>query len=122
MAHKPRILVIDDDESILEFIAGVLNDEGYQASTATNGEEGLEAAAQAPPDLILLDMRMPVMDGWQFAEAYHRRPGRRAPIIVITAARDAASSAEQIGAQGYLAKPFDLEDLLALVSKYVRPV
>lgn len=120
MAASGRILVVDDDESILDFVREALEDEGFEVVTATDGAEALELAAARPPDLILLDMRMPIVDGWEFAETYARTPGPHAPLIVMTAARDAASIAEDIHAAGYLAKPFTLDDLLSLAEQY-RP-
>ncbi len=116
-----RVLVVDDDESILDFVREALADEGYEVLTATDGAEALEMAAAHPPDLILLDMRMPVIDGWEFAEAYARTPGPHAPLIVMTAARDAASIADEIHAAGYLAKPFTLDDRLSLAGQYRPP-
>ncbi len=113
-----RVLVVDDDEGILGFIRDILTDEGHEVVEAIDGAEALGKAGRQPPDLILLDMRLPVMDGWQFAEAYRATPGPHAPIIVMTAARDAADIAAEIHAQGYLAKPFNLDDLLAVVRKY----
>ena len=120
MTAPARILVVDDDEGILGFVSEALADEGYEVLAAMDGAEALELAARQPPALILLDMRMPVMDGWQFAEAYRTRPGPHAPIIVMTAARDAPGIANEIHAQGYLAKPFTLNDLLTLAERYVR--
>lgn len=114
--RQARILVVDDDEAIQELIATTLIDEGYQATTAPHGAAALKLIDE-PPDLILLDMRMPVMDGWQFAQAYRAGPGPHAPIIVLTAARDAAGVAAQIGAVAYLPKPFLLDDLLDLVNR-----
>ena len=118
MSTGRRVLVIDDDEAILGFIRDVLTDEGYQVLEAIDGAEALSEASREPPDLILLDMRMPRMDGWQFAQAYRATPGPHAPIIVITAARDAQDMATEIHAQGYLAKPFTIEDLLATVERH----
>ena len=86
--------------------------------TAPDGAVALHIAGEHPPSLILLDMRMPNVDGWQFAEQYHQQPGPHAPIVVVTAAVDAAESAAQIEAEGYLAKPFDLDELLDIVSRY----
>ncbi len=103
---------------ILGFIRDVLTDEGYEMVEAIDGAEALDLATRQPPDLILLDMRLPVLDGWQFADAYRATPGPHAPIIVMTAARDAAGIATEIQAQGYLAKPFNLDDLLAVIRKY----
>ena len=68
------------------------------------------------PDLILLDMKMPVMNGWVFAKEYHRRYDKGAPIIVVTAADDARQRAIETGAVGWISKPFDADDLLRAVS------
>ena len=119
------VLVIDDDAMIRSYVAEILADEGYRAEQAQNGREALDLLdrrareGRPPPDLILLDMRMPIMDGWAFAEAYRARPGRHAPIVVITAAHDASARAAQVRADGVLAKPFDLDQLLDAVADHV---
>jgi CheY-like chemotaxis protein len=115
---QPHILVVDDDTSIRSFVEMALDSEGYAVSTATNGAHALEVTGNVRPDLILLDMRMPVMDGWTFARTYRQQAGPHAPIVVITAATDAGERAAEINADGYLGKPFDLDELLGLVSKY----
>jgi CheY-like chemotaxis protein len=115
------LLVVEDDEDIRDFVALLLETEGYAVRTARNGAEALEVARDTPPRLILLDMRMPVMDGWAFARAYRGRPGPHAPILVMTAARDAAERAQEIQADGYVAKPFDLDQLLTLVRHFTAP-
>ncbi|HOG48286.1 MAG TPA: response regulator [Anaerolineae bacterium] len=115
-----RILIVDDDESILDFVCEAVADEGHEALTATDGAIALDLTRTQPPDLILLDMRMPIVDGWAFAEAYQARPGPHAPLVVMTAARDAADIANDIHAAGYLAKPFALDDLLAVVERFQR--
>ncbi|HEV2126402.1 MAG TPA: response regulator, partial [Chloroflexota bacterium] len=89
---------------------------GYPVTTAGNGIEALAAVEREHPSLILLDMRMPVLDGWGFARQLRAR-GVHLPILVMTAAQDAGSWAEEIGAEGYLAKPFDLLDLLDEVAR-----
>jgi len=114
-----RVLVVDDDASIRQFIVMVLSDSGYEVSTASDGREALESTEKSPPDVILLDMRMPVMDGWAFAKAYRERCPKCAPVVVLTAARDAAVSAAEIAADGFLAKPFELRDLLRIVGGFV---
>ena len=114
------ILVIDDDQALLEMVTDVLADEGHPVEKASNGEEGLEVIDRVRPSLVLLDMRMPVLDGWGFARALHKR-GMQLPIVVMTAAQDARRWAEEIGAAGYLAKPFDLGDLLSAVERVRQP-
>jgi CheY-like chemotaxis protein len=113
-----RVLVVEDEPDIRDFVAMVLGTEGYRVTTANNGASALEQVSRQPFDLILLDMRMPVMDGWTFARTYRERVGPHAPIVVLTAAQDAAERAAQIHADGYLGKPFDLSDLLSLVAQH----
>jgi len=84
------ILIVDDDPDIRSFVEQVLADEGYAVATAGDGLSALETATGRSPQLILLDMRMPGMDGWTFAETYRAQPGPHAPIVVMTAARNAA--------------------------------
>jgi CheY-like chemotaxis protein len=120
MGEPPRDLVIDDDAGIRDLLDLALADAGYAVALAADGAAALAMVDAVAPDVILLDMRMPVLDGWAFAAAYRRRPGRHARIVVMTAARDAPGSAAQIAATGYLAKPFDRADLLTCVARY-RP-
>jgi two-component system, OmpR family, response regulator len=119
MTPRPRVLVVDDDESIRQFIEMALADDGFDVALAEDGESALAAAAHFRPDVILLDMRMPGVDGWRFAEAYRAEPGPHAPILVLTAARDAAESAAEIRADAYLAKPFELAELLRLLNALI---
>jgi two-component system, chemotaxis family, chemotaxis protein CheY len=119
--RRARVLVVDDDESIGEFVSMALADDGYDVVTALDGAAALELIERERPDVILLDMRMPIMDGWEFARRYREMTGPHAPIIVVTAARDADDRAAQIEADGVLAKPFNLDDLLGLVDRYARP-
>jgi CheY-like chemotaxis protein len=111
------ILVVDDDPSIRATVSDVLDLEGYCVITAENGAEALEKVEQSPPSLVLLDMRMPVMDGWGFARALETR-GLKLPILVMTAADNARAWAEEIGADGYVAKPFNIVDLIAAVERF----
>ena len=111
------ILVVDDDRSIREIIAETLEFEGYIVEQASNGAEALKMIEEHLPSLVLLDMRMPVLDGWGVARALKTR-GVRVPIIVLTAAKDARSWAGEIGAAAYLDKPFEDTDLLAAVEQF----
>ncbi len=120
MSNTHPILVVDDDESILDLVEMTLTDEGYSVVLARNGSEAMDQLERIIPGLILLDMRMPEMDGWEFAEAYRKARTQTAPMVVITAARDAAERAAQIKADGYVGKPFDLDDLVAVVERYYR--
>jgi CheY-like chemotaxis protein len=114
------VLVVDDDTSILDTVSSILTGEGYHVVSAATGEEALAAVARKQPALILLDMRMPVMDGWAVARAL-REQGIQVPIVVMTAAESAKRWADEVGAEGYLAKPFGLDDLLATVERFRKP-
>ena len=117
---QPDILVIDDDPAILATVAEILQDEGYRVRMAGNGMEGLVALEQQLPALVLLDMRMPVLDGWGFVRTLHEH-GLQVPFVVMTAAQDARRWAQEVGATGFLAKPFDLMELLAIVEQLTPP-
>ena len=117
---QDTILVVDDDPAILATVEEILMSEGYAVATATNGAQALEAIERARPALVLLDMRMPVLDGWGFAQGLRAR-GVAVPVLVMTAAQDARRWAAEIAADGYLPKPFRLLDLLDAVERFVPP-
>jgi CheY-like chemotaxis protein len=117
MAGGRPILVVDDDTEILAMLRDFLEGEGLVVRTAANGAEALELLEELAPALILLDMRMPVLDGWGFAEQCRER--RHAyPIVVMTAAESAERWAEEIGATAYIAKPFDVDELLQTIERH----
>jgi CheY-like chemotaxis protein len=111
-----RILVVDDDLGIRLSLAALLEDEGYIVETATNGEQALSCIALQRPTVVLLDMRMPVMDGWTFARELRQR-GIELPLVVMTAARDAEAWADEVAATAYAPKPFDYPSLLATLDR-----
>ena len=122
MVSTPKtVLVIEDDLDLQDLMASLLELDGYRVERASHGVEGLELVARRLPDLILLDMRMPVMDGWRFAEEFHERYDRQRPIVVVTAAADASERAAEIQADGYIAKPFDLAELISVVEAFTAP-
>jgi len=121
-SRRALVLVVDDDAAIRGTVADILELEDYAVTQAMHGEAALAALDElaergAAPDAILLDMRMPVMDGWEFARRYHERSGAHAPIVVMTAARDAGQWGGEVGAAATLGKPFGLEELLAVVER-----
>jgi len=105
-----QVLVLEDDYAIRDMIVSLLQDEGYRVLGAANGLEGLEVVQQSPPDLILLDLHLPLMDGKEFARELARRE-IHIPLIVVSAAIEAEEWAEAMGAVAYLSKPFELEEL-----------
>ena len=116
MSEAP-ILVVDDDPSIVTTVSEILDFEGYHVETAANGAEALQAVERRQPALVLLDMRMPVLDGWGFARELRQR-GVDLPIVVMTAAENAAGWAQEIDAAGYVSKPFDLDQLISTVERF----
>lgn len=110
------VLVVDDDPDIRLIVSDVLEFEGYQVVNASDGAEALRVIRHIRPDLVLLDMRMPVMDGWEFAVQL-KQQGIMLPILMMTAATDARRWATDIQAQGFLSKPFDILELLEAVTK-----
>jgi DNA-binding response OmpR family regulator len=122
-----RVLLIEDDDLVREAVCTALTLAGYAVVAAPDGAAGLAALvppgpfAPRPPDLILLDLVMPGLDGAGFLAAYRRTPGPHAPVVVFTAVRDAAERATTIAADGVLAKPFRVEELLATVGRFARP-
>jgi len=111
----PLILVVDDDPDILDAVCDVLAGEGYRVVRARHGREALAQVAVERPDLILLDLMMPEMDGLAFARAL-RADGREPAIPVVVISADAnPEHAAAVGARSFLPKPFDIEALLSAV-------
>lgn len=110
----PMVLVVDDEHDIRETIAEALVMGGYRVRTAPNGKVALEQARKGRPDLIVLDLMMPVMSGWQFLEARREDPELGSiPVVVDTAFPDIQVE----GAAVLLRKPFDLDTLLTTVAR-----
>jgi CheY-like chemotaxis protein len=110
--YFPLILVVEDDEDLLAIIQMMLEASGFEVLTAANGREALERVAVRMPSVILLDLKMPVMNGWQFAAEFRARFNPRARIVVMTAADHASERAREIAAEGWLAKPFERAQLI----------
>jgi DNA-binding response OmpR family regulator len=115
-----RVLVVDDDPSIRQVIVYVLRDEGYQVDEAADGRAALEAIRRRPPDVILIDLMMPGMDGWDFVRHYRERYGRRAAILVLTAVQNAGRRGVEVDADAVMTKPFDVDVLLERVGELVQ--
>jgi CheY-like chemotaxis protein len=120
------VLVVDDDPAIRGLVADALRGEGYAVDLAAHGREALDALRARRPATIVLDLMMPVMDGWTFVEECHGQAHcHDVPIIVTSASHDLPRTAERLrsfGVRTCLAKPFDVDGLLALVERYVPSV
>ncbi len=117
---KSRILVIDDDANITSFLKRALSYEGYTVDTAATGAAGLARALQEPPDLVILDVMMPGLDGYEVATRL--RAGGPQPILMLTARDEVPDRVRGLdsGADDYLVKPFALDELLARVRALLR--
>lgn len=116
------ILVVEDGKSLREALTTVLRLEGYQVATADNGLLALDAVSSADYCLILLDMAMPVMDGFGFLAAYGRQLRPHTPVIIISGHIDVATGGLPPFVIDVLPKPFEVDHLLELVKKYAMPV
>jgi DNA-binding response OmpR family regulator len=113
-----KILVIEDDEYSRDALAHLLASEGYEAQSASDGESGLEKAHEVHPDVIVLDLNLPDIDGKHVIEMIRSvGPLKNVPILVVTGDEDkAAQAAVDIGADGYLTKPVEFDDLIKAIS------
>ncbi len=120
--QKPRILVVDDHSAIRQLLVQVLQEEGYDTDDAGDGHEALRHMARRQPDLIVLDMMMPGMDGCTFLQELRKQgPGATIPVIAMSAADSMLAQAVQLGVQNHLKKPFELNVLLNAIGMLLRP-
>jgi two-component system chemotaxis response regulator CheY len=114
------VLVVEDDQSLCDVVVDVLQDEGYSTYAASNGLEALTHIKRERPELVLLDLMMPLMDGWELASALRSDPEwSDIPIVVMTADHDAERKRRELGAEAALPKPFDIEELSELVAGHI---
>ena len=120
---SPRVLVVDDDPEIVDAVGEALQDDGYLVETATDGAAALKRVLEAPPDLIVLDVRMPNINGWEFCEIVRRQSHTRdVPVLFLTACSEVRDqiTAMQVGGSDHLAKPFRLDVLRDKVRSLTR--
>jgi two-component system, chemotaxis family, chemotaxis protein CheY len=119
---EPRhVLVVDDDAGIRSVVADAFEMEGYRVVTARNGAEALERVRASRPDAIVVDLMMPIMDGWQFLEACRKdNLCEGTPVVVMSAYRYLAEISSDLGASACIAKPFDLDVLLGAVQRLIQ--
>jgi excisionase family DNA binding protein len=120
----PLVLLVDDDARVRELVRVNLEFEGYLVREAGSAEEGMEAIEEAKPDLVLLDVMMPHVDGWEMLRRVQERYGAGAiPVIMFSGKvnEDAEQQASAGGAQGFIGKPFDLQQLIDQ-TKSIAPV
>ncbi|MFU1857097.1 DNA-binding response regulator [Sphingobacterium sp. CZ-UAM] len=122
-SSKQKILIVDDEKDILDLIAFNLNREGYQVSTAQNGEEAIQVAKQVNPDLIILDVMMPKMDGIEACRIMRAMPEFKSTFMVFLTARSEEYSeiaGFHVGADDYIAKPIKPRALMSRINAILR--
>ncbi len=115
---RTEVVVADDDAGVRELVESALTCEGYHVLPAANGREALIYVVTQAPALVLSDVQMPVMDGWQLL-THLRRSGLSVAVVVMSAGADVRAAAVQHDADGYLVKPFGLDELLETVERFV---
>jgi CheY-like chemotaxis protein len=114
------ILIVEDDMDIREALEQILEGEGYQVVSAPNGKVALDRMREFKPQLVLLDLMMPVMNGWQFRQNQRQDDAlAHVPVVIISADGSARREATAMGVQGFMQKPIELEDLLGVVATHV---
>jgi DNA-binding response OmpR family regulator len=117
VSRSGRILVVEDDELLREALAEVLADDGHEVRTAVNGADALGELEGWEPEVIVLDLMMPVMDGFAFRKEQRRRDLQAdVPVLVLSAVRDLDAAADRVEAAACLPKPFRLEEVLTSVA------
>jgi two-component system, OmpR family, response regulator MprA len=113
----PMVLVVDDDSRVREAIQWALEDEGFEVETAADGLQAVERGTARRPDVVLLDLRLPGLDGYRVANDLRAAHGNRLPILAMTADGGAESKAARAGAYAVVRKPFELSELLAFIRR-----
>lgn len=121
MDEKKRVLIVDDEKNIVNILKFNLQKEGYDTLEAYDGEAGLQLALQENPDLILLDVMLPKMIGWDVCKKL-RETGSSIPVIILTAREEEEDKVLglEIGADDYITKPFSTRELMARVKANIR--
>jgi DNA-binding response OmpR family regulator len=115
------VLVVEDEPSIRELIAEALQQEGFEAVSARDGEEALDLAKERRPALVILDMGLPRMDGAAVAASIRAAHGDLVPFVVVTASRRIEDAARTVRAARYITKPFDITELVGAVRSAIEP-
>lgn len=121
MNKKHRILVVDDDVDISQAISRALKAKGYDVVVAYNGEEGLKKAREEKPDLMLLDIMMPVMDGFTVAQLLNKdKVLSKIPVLALTSFSESLGQPFEFKVSEYIRKPIRSKDLIAIVEKHLK--
>ncbi|HEU4832093.1 MAG TPA: response regulator [Actinomycetota bacterium] len=120
-----RVLVVDDEPQVVWMLQFTLEAEGYQTLSAVDGRTALDEVREHRPNVVLLDITMPVMDGWAFLEELQMIPATERPRVIVVSARSSLrdrTKAAELGADAFVAKPFSVDDLLIVLHDVERDV
>lgn len=122
-ADKPKVLIVEDEPDLAQTVRDRLDVNGYTTITAANGEEGLEKAIQEKPDVVLLDVNMPVMNGLEMLEALRKHPGGTDCVVIMVTVhsqKQDVARAKACGIEDYIVKPFELGELIEKIKNVLE--
>lgn len=121
MKQRPKILLIDDDVDLVKVMGGALESKAYEVIVAYNGQEGMEKARKEKPDLVILDILMPVADGFTFADQFRKDPSlAKIPVLALTSFSEALGQPFPFEVTEYIMKPIKPRDLVAKVEGFLK--
>jgi two-component system alkaline phosphatase synthesis response regulator PhoP len=121
MPQRPKILLVDDDVDLVTVMRGALESKAYEVIVAYNGQEGLEKARKEKPDLVVLDILMPVADGFIFADQFRKDPSlAKIPVLALTSFSESLGQPFPFDVSEYIMKPIKPKDLVAKVEKFLK--
>jgi len=121
MKQRPKILLIDDDVDLVKVMGGALESKAYEVIVAYNGQEGMEKARKEKPDLVVLDILMPVADGFTFADQFRKDPSlAKIPVLALTSFSESLGQPFPFEVTEYIMKPIKPRDLVAKVEGFLK--
>jgi two-component system alkaline phosphatase synthesis response regulator PhoP len=121
MKGRPKILLVDDDVDLVKVMSGALESKAYEVIVAYNGQEGLEKARKEKPDLVVLDILMPIADGFVFADQFRKDPSlAKVPVLALTSFSESLGQPFPFEVSEYIVKPIKPRDLVAKVEEFLR--
>jgi len=121
MKQRPKILLVDDDVDLVKVMSGALESKAYEVIVAYNGQEGIEKARKEKPDLVILDVLMPVADGFTFADQFRKDPSlAKIPVLAVTSFSESLGQPFPFDVTEYILKPIKPRDLVAKVEGFLK--
>jgi two-component system alkaline phosphatase synthesis response regulator PhoP len=121
MKQRPKILLVDDDVDLVTVMRGALESKAYEVIVAYNGREGLEKAKKEKPDLVVLDILMPIADGFVFADQFRKDPSlAKTPVLALTSFSESLGQPFAFDVSEYIMKPIKPRDLVAKVEEFLK--